>query len=358
MLKEVADAAAVRGNRRLEHHALLEVNMQRWFTHVATTAGEMRELNERAIAVFEQSGDVAGLARAWRHLGYVHQFALRWEDEREALERALVYAQQAQDEREARRIRGGLVNALVWGPIPALEALGRLEQILADVRTKPYSSAYVLEAMGFLRAIDGEFDEARRLFAEGQAILTDLGLSFRIATATLFSGPGELLAGAPAEAEALLRSACEVLEAHGETGVRATLHGFHAEALYRLGRYEEAERATRDSEETASPDDLVSHVLWRTVRAKIAADRRNHELAARLSDEALELLSGSDWLDLRGDVLMDRAAVVRAAGRVDEARPCIAEALQLYEQKGNVVSAARAKRELEELPEGFRSAPA
>src|SRR5919198_827526 len=107
MLKEVADDAAVRGNRRLEHHALLEVNMQRWFTDVATTAGEMRELNERAIAVFEQSGDVAGLARAWRHLGYVHQFALRWEDEREALERALVYAQQAQDEREARRIRGG-----------------------------------------------------------------------------------------------------------------------------------------------------------------------------------------------------------------------------------------------------------
>jgi class 3 adenylate cyclase/tetratricopeptide (TPR) repeat protein len=356
MLREVADAATSRDDARLQHHALLELSLQRSFTDPAVRAEELREINERAIDVFKNCGDVAGLARAWRHLGYVHQFALRWNDEREALEQALVFAEQAQDEREARQIRGGLVNALVWGPLPAPEALERLEELLAQVRTKPYSAAYVLGGIAALRAMRGEFDEARRLFAEGRTIISDLGVPFRAATMTLFSGPGELLAGAPAEAEALLRSACNVLKAHGEIGVRATLHGFHAEALYRLSRYDEAERATHESEESATPDDIVSQVLWRTVRAKLAAGRGDRELALRLTDEAVELLRGSDWLDLRGDVQLDRAEVLRISGRAEEARASATEALRLYEQKGNIVSAERAQAVSDELRESVRGA--
>jgi hypothetical protein len=48
----------------------------------------------------------------------------------------------------------------------------------------------------------------------------------------------------PAEAERILREASDVLEAHGETGVRSTLLGLLAEALYRLGRYDESERTS------------------------------------------------------------------------------------------------------------------
>jgi hypothetical protein len=61
------------------------------------------------------------------------------------------------------------------------------------------------------------------------------------------------------------------------------------------------------------------------------------------------LLEGSDGLDVRGDVLVNRAEVLRIAGRIEDARADTRKALALYEQKGNAVSAARARVALDEL---------
>jgi len=354
MLTEVAHDAAVKGNPHVEHCALLELTMQRTFTDPTTTYDEVREVNQRALAAFEASENVVGLARAWRHRGLMHQWLCEWDAEREAMERALPFAQEAQDERGARQIRSALVNALLFGPIPVPQALERLGRVLRDVRGRPYSIAYVLEGIAILRAMRSEFDEARRLIAEGTSIYTELGLPFRVATSALFSAPVELLAGAPDNAENLLRAACDVLRAHGETGVLATLASYHAEALFRLGRYDEAERATRESEASATPDDADAQARLRTVRSKIAALRGDIELALRLNTEAGKYLQRSDYLDLRGDVLLDRAEVLRLAGRVEEARASATEALQLYEQKENLVSAERAQAVLDQLSENFR----
>jgi tetratricopeptide (TPR) repeat protein len=140
-----------------------------------------------------------------------------------------------------------------------------------------------------------------------------------------------------------------VLEAHRETGVRSTLLGFHAEALYRLGRYDEAARSTRKSEEIASLDDVLSQVLWRSVRGKVIAQAGDPERAHTLSSEAVDLLEASDGLDMRGDVFLNRAEVLRIAGRTEEARADADKALALYEQKRNIVSARRARNTLAQL---------
>jgi class 3 adenylate cyclase/tetratricopeptide (TPR) repeat protein len=346
-LTAAADAAAATGDERLRQHALLELSMRRGWADPASRAVDWRELAERAIVTFEQEGDHAGLARAWRHLGLLHQIQLRWDAERAALETALAFAGQAEDEREARSIRTGIVTSMVWGPMPVPEALDRLEQMYAEVRLRPLSAANTLEGIAHLRAMQGEFDEARRLLAEERFVLTDLGQPFRIATAGLTAGPVELLANAPAAAETLLRESCDVLEAHGETGVRSTVLGFRAEALYRLGRYDEAERSARDSETNASVDDLLSQAIWRSVSAKVAARRGDLETALALGGAAVDLLEGSDGLDVRGDVLLNRAEVHGIVGRPDAAKADVGEALALYERKGNVVSAERARRALE-----------
>jgi tetratricopeptide (TPR) repeat protein len=128
--------------------------------------------------------------------------------------------------------------------------------------------------------------------------------------------------------------------------------GIRAEALYRLGQYDEAELATRTSEATASVDDVFSQGWWRKVRAKVAARRNDVDLALNLSNGAVECLRASDSIDLHGDVLIDRAEVLRIAGRPKEAAESVTGALRLYRQKENVVSTERAEALLDEVSDG------
>jgi hypothetical protein len=57
------------------------------------------------------------------------------------------------------------------------------------------------------------------------------------------------------------------------------------------------------------------------------------------------LAADSEFVMLHADVLLDQAEVLVLAGRLDEARSAAAEAVNLYERKGNVVSAAKARAE-------------
>jgi hypothetical protein len=88
ILAEVAEAAAASGNERLRYNALLEQSIRRGWADPASRTGGWLDLIERAIAVFERSDDIEGLARAWRHLGLLHQIHLEWDAEHAALEKA------------------------------------------------------------------------------------------------------------------------------------------------------------------------------------------------------------------------------------------------------------------------------
>ena len=70
----------------------------------------------------------------------------------------------------------------------------------------------------------------------------------------------------------------------------------------------------------------------------------------------LAIVARTDWLNTRGDALVDLAEVLDLAEKPDEAAPRIAEALHLYEQKGNIVAAAKARELLAELREKAPSA--
>jgi hypothetical protein len=57
----------------------------------------------------------------------------------------------------------------------------------------------------------------------------------------------------------------------------------------------------------------------------------------------VRLVSTTDQLNRQGDALLDLAEVLAAAERLDRAAGAIREAAELYERKGNVVSAARTR---------------
>jgi hypothetical protein len=59
------------------------------------------------------------------------------------------------------------------------------------------------------------------------------------------------------------------------------------------------------------------------------------------------VIDQSDYIKFRGDARMSLAYVLRKAGRTEEATTVVREALELYERKGDVADASKARAELE-----------
>jgi hypothetical protein len=125
----------------------------------------------------------------------------------------------------------------------------------------------------------------------------------------------------------------------GEKSLLSTVAALLAGALNAQGRDDEAEGLTTVSERTAGPDDLLSQVLWRGARARARAAAGRLADAEALARAAVELAERTDYLDLRGDAATTLADVLFAAEATGEGGASARAALELYERKGNVVSA-------------------
>ena len=80
----------------------------------------------------------------------------------------------------------------------------------------------------------------------------------------------------------------------------------------------------------------------------IAVDTERHVVS--LDGEAVTLTEATETPSLRADVLLGVAEVLRLGGRTGEAVAAAKSALELFEQKGNVV-AANTAREVARSPE-------
>jgi tetratricopeptide (TPR) repeat protein len=295
------------------------------------------------VKTFEEAGDDRLLAKVWELLAWAPWFRCRAASTVEALERAIEHARRAGDARSEAQSLNLSVGASFFGPMAVPEAIRVCEEILAEPEQQRRIQASALRALAGLNAMAGDFDEARRFVAEHKALVQELGLRVTAASAAETYGIVEMLAGDPAAAERELSWGFGVLEDMGETQNFPDLAAKLADALYAQGRNERALELSKVSEESTAPDDLSAGVQWRAVRAKLLARQGESEGVERLAREAVELASETDFLVLHGDALMDLAEVLRTAGRNEESVPVVQEALQLYEQKGNVVAAERAR---------------
>jgi hypothetical protein len=87
---------------------------------------------------------------------------------------------------------------------------------------------------------------------------------------------------------------------------------------------------------------MEAQALWRMVRAPIAARAGDLPQAEAWAREGVEFARRTEAPVLQGDALAELAAVLRMAGKPDEARDVAAEAVALFTAKGNAVAAARA----------------
>ena len=90
---------------------------------------EVEALVERAISVFEQHHDEAGLAYAWVRMADVHWKRCRCAAMEDVLEQALVHADRAGARQEQKLIYRSLCRAAVVGPRPVPDAIRRCEEI-------------------------------------------------------------------------------------------------------------------------------------------------------------------------------------------------------------------------------------
>jgi len=302
-----------------------------------------------AMAAFEQAGDHAGLARAWRLLAWTHGAACHFELAAGAQENALEEARLAGDVRQQSRAATAYAVAAVFGPTPLAGAVERCKQMLEQVTGDRHAEGLLRAYLASLQAMRGALAEARELLAGGRAMLEELGLDVEGALVDIEAWRIEMLAGDPMTAERELRRAYDSLSAVGEKFILSTAAGLLGQTQYALDRLEEAEQLGLEAKALATPDDVDTQALWRCVLAKIAARRGDFDKGEALVREALEILEPTDAVLLRFGGLLDLAEVLRLALREDEARAVLRDAHALAEQKGSPVMASAASSRLAAL---------
>jgi tetratricopeptide (TPR) repeat protein len=339
-------AAAVR-DERAGAYAVVQQQFLRIQRCEPEAATEAAAVVERVLPVFERDdGDDAGLCSALRLRAWLHWNEAQADAAAEAWERAAGHARRAGAEHERIEILGWLASSLLFGPTPVPDALRRCDAIRSEVSGNLAAAAHVLQPLAGLHAMEGRFDRARELLAMSKAAFAELGLTLSLAVSHTAAATVELLAEDPGAAERSLRTGYRALEEMGDKALLSTTAALLAQALLAQRSEEEAERYAELSEELAAPDDLITQVLWRGVRARALAGRGRVDEAERLAREAVALAERSDFVNDRGDALADLAVVHRHAGKVEHAQEALAEALRLYERKGNAVAAGRARAEL------------
>jgi tetratricopeptide (TPR) repeat protein len=349
-LVEAIELADQTGEQRVRSLAQLSLLRLRFQIDPDVDYLQLDREAERAAELFEAQGDDVGAAQAW-HVAYWARWGLcQLSRAREAAERALEHARRGRADYPYLD-RLGLIASMLWGPMPASEALSASERIAHEMRSHVTAEAVALCFLGQIRAMLGEPEVARELILQGVARRRELG-DLPGANMGRAEGLGyfvEMLRGNWAVAEPELRGAYDALEELGDKNYLSTVAGWLAHCLYALDRHDEAESFARTCREAAAGSAVTPQVLWRGAQAMVLARDGDLEGGEALAREAVELALQTDRFDIQTDALMDLAEVLRLAGRSGEAAAVVEDALGRYEAKGVRSALPRTKRLLGEL---------
>jgi tetratricopeptide (TPR) repeat protein len=303
----------------------------------ATAADRAFDLASSAIPTLEAAGDERSLGRAWLAIATVLvNFKLENAQGEEAAEKAVSHYQ-----------RGGwspstalsvVASALHLGPRPVEDAIARCEQLLSEHAGDRASEAGVQYWLGGLEAMRGRYDVGTAHVDTACAMYEDLGLLDMAEGAGRVRASIHILAGRLEEAEHHLRETCEASIRRNNASFVSSEAAELADVLYRLGRYDEAQRWAQTAREHAGEGDLHAQVFWRAIEARLAARRGEFELGESLAKTAVGIMEQTDAVSQHAKVLLDLAEVLRLADNEAGARAVVKEAEELYRAKGNVAA--------------------
>jgi class 3 adenylate cyclase/tetratricopeptide (TPR) repeat protein len=339
----VAEALA-RAEELGDAEGAMHATLARWFllTELERPFDQIRSDCERAIAMFEATGDDRGLAEAWLLTADIEWNHGQAGEQLAALEHALEHAGRAGAAFETAEALLSVSAAIVRGPTPVTDGLARADEILRDYPGNRGVEAYIDHAIAHLRARLGEFDAAREASDRYREFLLDTGQLIGYWRSAELRFDIEMLAGDVETAAAEAEEAYARLLEKGD--LWPYLGAFLGQARLALGRSTEAAEV---AEVAASSAVAVERALGLGVLARVRAKEGDVTEAEELIDEAVAIVERTDFLFDRGTVQLDRAEVMELLGRDEEARAARERALEMFEEKGDLVSAARTRSLLE-----------
>jgi DNA-binding SARP family transcriptional activator len=299
---------------------------------------------ERAAEVFRELADDAGLALALLNQAHVRRDTGRAETGLGLAVQGARSAAAAGDRVAEVRCRRMAASCAALGPTPVLEALAVCDA--ADEAGESGDPTPAADARAWLLAQAGAVREARAVYEKSLGTLRERGIVLSLAAALAYAGLAERSAGELDRAAGHLRTAHALVRAHDIRGDVSVAGGELACVLALRGDVDEARRLAEEARSAPVHGDLPSDVLWRRALALVAALNGRLDEALSLSEEVREILGATDWLTIRADALEEDALVRRLSGDARGRGEALEEALDLYEQKGNVAGAARVRERL------------
>jgi tetratricopeptide (TPR) repeat protein len=310
---------------------------------------ETKAIAREAIAALQELGDDGGSAVAWLVLANCHNSVGEFSDMLIAGEKAMNFARRAGDERTEWFARLLVNSALVWGPMPASQALVWAESLLKEAEGRPAMTANAYRTLAAVKGLLGQMSDARTFVQKALDLYQELGSRRGFGSMGFVSGQIEIWARDFVAAERQLRSSCEALEELGENGLLSTAICILGNALIGLGRLDEADQCAERGRQLGASDDFATQLEWRLCRAAVLLRRGRTEEAEGLAREGLDVVEGTESLNWQAQAREVLSEVLATAGRTPEARDLAREALMLYERKGNVLMIEQMRAQLARL---------
>jgi class 3 adenylate cyclase/tetratricopeptide (TPR) repeat protein len=300
---------------------------------------------ESALAELERIGDDDGAVWALRVIGALVGW-LGNNGESQAYWRRAVERGRRADNRFVNDVLAWMLLGAWWGPTSVADVRELADETLATTSSKRLEG-YARVVRGVAVAAEGRLEEGRGAVLAGKTLLRDLGDLISWGGLSAMEADMELGAGNADRAYRALAGGAEVLVASSETGYLATVISFQSLAALELGRSEEALRLSGQALEIAVVDDIDPYARDGIVRGRVAAQRGDFGAADELLQEAGRMLEPTDFAALHLDLALARAEVARLAGRTEEERAALTDALAIAEAKGHTVAVQRIREQLE-----------
>jgi len=238
--------------------------------------------------------------------------------------------------------------SVVSGPTPAQEGIRQMDELLARSDVTLRDQLSVLPALAALHAMRCHSDETRRLTDQAARIQERRGAREGLAEQSFANwlGPALALIGDTDAAITLLRATCDSHRRRQDVGVLATLAPNLGIVLVDAGvNLDEADALCEESRRLTDPDDVISHILWRTLRAKLLRRAGNPKQALPFVEAAVAYAEQTDWRSALADSLGLAASLHTEAGSPATAEELRSRAINLYRQKGNLAGERRLNAE-------------